>query len=179
MDKNSKIYTKTGDKLSTSLYDGSRISKSSDRIEVLGNYDELISFLSLGKIEASDIRLKEEIETIQLYIFKFQADIANPKDEKDFRINEEHIKYMEGLIDYYQANTPSHDGFIVPGTTKTASYLHVARTISRRSERSLVKLAGHSVVNKIHLEFANRLSDLLYMFAYSQEKKLEDPFKDK
>lgn len=170
------IYTKTGDKLHTDLYDGTRVSKSSDRIEVLGNYDELISSLSLAKNEIDDEYIKKDIEDLQKILFVFQADIAVNDNNKE-KLKSEDVKKIEDKIDNMQEKLGKKDSFILPGSNKKASYLHLSRAISRRAERSLVRLAGHSFVSEVHLQFANRISDFLFVYAYSQEDELIDPFK--
>lgn len=154
-----KIYTKTGDKGLTSLYDCSRVSKSSKLIDLLGDIDELNSFI--GIID-SQFFLKE----IQIWLFDLGTIIANPNKKFNFDINLEFTKILEKEIDMMTSNLPKLSNFILP-----SGNIHLSRAIARRCERKLVKLLDKyksTLGNHIDdncLIFMNRLSDYLFTLA--------------
>jgi len=154
-----KIYTKTGDKGETSLYDCSRVSKSSVLIDLLGEIDELNSFI--GIID-SQFLLKD----IQIWLFDLGTIIANPNKKFNFDINQEFTKILEKEIDMMTLVLPKLSNFILP-----SGNIHLARAIVRRCERSLVNLlSNHKLTIASHIDdncliFINRLSDYLFTLA--------------
>ena len=155
-----KIYTKTGDKGETSLYDCSRVSKSSSLINLLGDIDELNSFI--GIID-SEYLLKD----IQIWLFDLGTIIANPKKKYNFDVNQEITKILEKEIDNMTGELPKLSNFILP-----SGNIHLSRAIARRCERKLVKLNTMSHIDDNCLIFINRLSDYLFTLArYDDFKK--------
>jgi cob(I)alamin adenosyltransferase len=149
-----KIYTKKGDNGFTSLYDCSRISKSSDLIDLIGDLDELNSFIGL-------INSNEILPDIQIWIFDLSTIIANPKHKYLFDDDMAIITIIESEIDRLTALLPKLVNFILP-----SGNVHVARAVSRRCERKLVAIIEkYSHIPKNCLIFLNRLSDYLFTLA--------------
>lgn len=170
-----KIYTKTGDKGQTSLYDGIRIDKDDIRVESYGTIDELNSYIGLcinylqNKVEISELR------KIQHQLFDIGGELAT-KDSNKYKnkISQQDIEYLEKLIDFYIEKIENNGGFkfIVPGTSLAASNLHIARTICRRAERRIITLSREEDINNLLIKYINRLSDFLYVLARINEKEI-------
>jgi len=155
-----KIYTKTGDKGETSLYDCSRVSKSSLLINLLGDIDELNSFI--GIIDSEYL-----LTDIQIWLFDLGTIVANPKKKYNFDVNQEITKILEKEIDNMTGELPKLSNFILP-----SGNIHLSRAIARRCERKLVKLNDASHIDDNCLIFINRLSDYLFTLArYDDFKK--------
>lgn len=160
------IYTKTGDKGTTSLFDNVRVSKDDIRVESYGTVDELGSFLGLAKNYVEDEMMYNQIQDIQNKLFTVATNLATEDTNKvKYHILEEDISNLEKLIDLYMGKLNNPTGFIVPGTNKKSSYLHVARTVCRRAERRIISLSGVAYVDPLVLKYVNRLSDTLYAMA--------------
>ena len=165
-----KIYTKTGDKGTTSLVNGKRISKADIRVNCYGTVDELNSFIGLalsqislgaGEVE-KDIR--ETFHTVQTKLFYVGADLSTPAtDDVKWRLEESDIQFLEKKIDEWTTLVPELTSFILPGGVEAAASFHVARTICRRAERTIVSIID--VVNPLSLQYVNRLSDFLFVAA--------------
>ena len=159
-----KIYTKTGDKGKTSLFDGKRVLKSDKKVNAYGTIDELNS--SLG-VAASFIKIplvNKEIEEIQNDLLEIGSSLAVsgtlPADQLSHRPLE-----FEKLIDKLTSEMPPLKEFILPGGGKGASFLHLSRTIGRRAERLVVGLSKTESIDSTILIYLNRLSDLLFTMA--------------
>ncbi len=167
-----KIYTKTGDKGQTSLYDGARVDKDSIRVESYGTIDELNSYIgvALHYVNEED---KKILSAIQKKLFDVGGELATREDNK-FKNNttEEDVLHLENLIDNYREKTSDVNAFILPGTSKASSHLHVARTICRRAERRIISLSKVEKVSPILIKYVNRLSDLIYAIARYNESEL-------
>jgi cob(I)alamin adenosyltransferase len=151
-----KIYTKTGDKGTTSLYDCSRVSKSSILIDLLGDIDELNSFI--GIIDSSFL-----LKDIQTWLFDLGTIIANPNKKYSFDISQEFTKILEKEIDMMTQQLPKLTNFILP-----SGNIHLSRAIARRCERKLVDVITNGDYKHIDdncLVFINRLSDYLFTLA--------------
>lgn len=160
------IYTKTGDKGTTSLFDNVRVSKDNIRVESYGTVDELGSFLGLAKNYVEDVEMYNQIQEIQNKLFTVATNLATEDTNKvKYHILEEDISKLESLIDLYMGKLNNPTGFIVPGTNKKSSYLHVSRTICRRAERRMISLSGVAYVDPLVVKYVNRLSDTLYAMA--------------
>lgn len=160
------IYTKTGDKGTTSLFDNVRVSKDDIRVESYGTVDELGSFLGLAKNYVEDKVMYNQIQDIQNKLFTVATNLATQDPEKvKYHILDEDISVLEGLIDLYMGKLNNPTGFIVPGSNKKSSYLHVARTICRRAERRIITLSDIAFVDPLVIKYINRLSDTLYAMA--------------
>lgn len=162
-----KIYTKTGDKGNTSLYGGTRISKSHDRIASYGNTDELNSFLGLLM---SLIKHNDQYELLvavqnQLFVIGSHLAAGNDHDFKLPEIKNSFITDLEEAIDKMNEVLPKLKHFVLPGGSQAVSYAHVCRTITRRAERSVVALSIIEKTDEIILIYLNRLSDYFFVLA--------------
>ena len=167
-----KIYTKTGDKGQTSLFDGSRVDKDDLRVECYGTLDELNSYIGLCSVYTKDYD-KKILRDIQLKMFSVSAELATRKEGKYKNVVlEDDITNLESLIDEYINKIDKVDAFIVPGTSVVSANLHIARTICRRSERRIYSLSKIEKINPFLLKYINRLSDLLYAIARFNETEL-------
>ncbi len=174
------LYTGKGDKGTTKLFDcpqGTRLAKSAFVFEVLGSLDELNSCLGFAKalslkskialpLENSnkpEIPLDQIIETLQQNIFCIQAEIGG----SDIHVTQDHILYLNSIIDSVEKNIPPITSFIVPGGGQTSAYLDVVRTVTRRTEREVIKLrdGGERKVSDESIAYLNRLSSVLYALA--------------
>jgi cob(I)alamin adenosyltransferase len=167
-----RIYTKTGDAGTTALGDGSRVAKTDPRIAAYADTDECNAAigvaLALGGL-SNDVR--DVLTVIQNDLFDVGADLSTPivPDPKwpPLRITENYVSRVEGWCDTFNADLAKLNSFILPGGTAGASLLHVARTISRRAERSGWALysADPDRTNALALKYLNRLSDLLFILS--------------
>jgi cob(I)alamin adenosyltransferase len=161
------IYTKTGDRGTTSLVGGSRVLKCSDRVEAYGDLDELVSYLGLCREYLSQAESSDLLQ-IQNVLFNIDSIIACEKEEflsKLPEVKQDDVKFLESRIDAMNEVVPPLRQFIIPGGDLTSSHLNVARTICRRCERKVVKLSQDSQVQEIVLQYINRLSDYLFMLS--------------
>ncbi len=162
-----KIYTKTGDKGSTGLFGGKRISKDDIRIEAYGTLDEMNSFL--GYLNASfDIsEYNSLILKIQNRIFDIGSHLASDpeKDVLPSGIDEEDIYELEKFMDNMEVNLPELRNFILPGGHPVVAMAHICRTVCRRAERRVVSLNNIASVDENIIRFLNRLSDFLFVFS--------------
>lgn len=173
-----KIYTKTGDKGETGLFGAGRVSKDSLRIEAYGTVDELNSFLGNAITEINNAELKKILFKIQNQLFIVGSDLAAPNEDKQGiipRVEEEYIKEVENHIDYFSEKLDELKNFILPGGTKGASILHIARSVCRRAERKVVKLNKTEKVNPFIIIFLNRISDFLFVLARYENKINNQP----
>lgn len=164
-----KIYTKTGDRGETSLFGGERVPKYHDRIEAYGTIDELNSVIGLAITEITDSSISELLKEIQQNLFTLGADLATPSDKRDRvqvpSIERNHHLNLEREIDGYNEQLPELKHFILPGGTKGACLLNVARTVCRRAERIVVAASEEFDIGSDIVIYLNRLSDLLFVLA--------------
>lgn len=163
-----KIYTKTGDKGMTKLVGSSTVAKDSDRVESYGTIDELNSWVGyiISQLPQENQEIKEELEALQHLLFDAGTDLSTPIEaQRPFKLQKESVHWLEKRIDFYTAQSPDIDRFILPGGTPAASMVHVARTIARRAERIIVRLNWTAKINEEVLIFTNRLSDYFYALA--------------
>ncbi len=165
-----KIYTRTGDAGETSLFDGSRVLKSDERVDAYGEVDELNAWLGLVRAASVPAQLDDELVHIQRDLFALGAQLADPADKIAARvskaiISDDDVSRLERLIDALEADLPPLRRFILAGGTAAGAALHVARTVCRRAERRMVALAPP--VDAVLLRYVNRLSDLLFVLARS------------
>ncbi|KAB3533213.1 cob(I)yrinic acid a,c-diamide adenosyltransferase [Alkaliphilus serpentinus] len=168
-----KIYTKTGDKGDTSLYDGTRVSKDDIRVESYGTIDELDSALGFSRNFIQDKKIIEIVYKIQRDLFKVAAELATEDNSKIVaKVQEEDIIYLESIINEYMEKIPKVDKFIIPGTSVESASLHMARTICRRAERRIITLRRSAEIRDDLVKYVNRLSDAIYTIARYLEKEL-------
>jgi len=156
----SKIATRTGDKGETGLGDGSRIAKDSARIQALGDIDELNSCLGMLLAEKLPAAPRKALLRIQHDLFDLGGEVCIPGHSM---ITEAHVLQLDALLAAYNGKLPALKEFILPGGTRAAALAHLARTICRRAERSLVALGGAETVGERARQYLNRLSDLLFV----------------
>ena len=166
-----RVYTKSGDAGETSLVDGSRVSKADLRVAAYGDVDELNSWLGLARVDLADRQLDEALEQIQNELFTVGADLASPLAVEVPRIQDEQIAEVEKLIDQLLEELEPLREFILPGGAKSGATLHLARTVARRAERSVVALAASAEINEGVIRYLNRLSDLLFVMARVANKR--------
>lgn len=164
-----KIYTKTGDNGETGLYGGERVLKYSPRVEAYGTVDECNSSIGMARAALADPELDAVLAEIQNALFDVGADLATPigsKYEKNLvRMDAQDVTRLENLIDHYQLECPEFTNFIHPGGTPAAAALHLARTITRRAEREVLRLESLEASNHDVVLYLNRLSDFLFILA--------------
>lgn len=172
-----KIYTKQGDKGETSIIGGKRVAKDDARIEATGQVDELNSVIGIVIGFSDDAEMNEELSKIQRTLFVIGSDLATPAGEKIAipRLSPSKVNEIEALIDKADAELPKIQSFVLPGGSKTASLVHLARTICRKAERRVVALNRHEKVNEAIPIYLNRLSDLLFVLARKINYKKKVP----
>ncbi|MEN1759538.1 cob(I)yrinic acid a,c-diamide adenosyltransferase [Anoxynatronum sibiricum] len=168
-----KIYTKTGDKGETSLYDGKRVKKDEIRVESYGTVDELNSCIGFARNFIEDAEVVRILFRIQRELFDVAGELATT-DRNLFpeKIDEIHVQFLEATIDQYLEKIDKMDAFIIPGSNTAAASLHVARTVCRRAERRILKLSREEDVSEWLIKYVNRLSDTLYAMARYLETEL-------
>ena len=164
MVKLDKIYTRGGDKGYTSLGDGKRIKKSSIRIKAYGEVDEINSIIGIAICFCSQ-SLKKSLIKIQNDLFDLGADLCIPGGEKKIVIDSDQTKFLEQELDKINNKLSTLKSFVLPGGTKSSAYLHHARTVTRRCERSVVELRNKEKINNEVIKYINRLSDFLFVAA--------------
>jgi cob(I)alamin adenosyltransferase len=163
-----KIYTKTGDAGETSLFAGGRVRKDNPLVEAYGTVDELNSFIGLTRAEGLPPEADAWLERIQNELFTVGADLATPIDAKPawlVRLDAAPTEHLETLIDQMDTDLPALKNFILPGGTRAAATLHVARTVCRRAERLCVESLADDLINPLVVKYLNRLSDFLFTLA--------------
>ncbi len=172
-----KIYTKTGDKGTTSLIGGTKVSKSHLRIEAYGTVDELNSYTGLCRDIFDDSKSQQTLKEIQDRLFTIGSSLAcDPEKESKMQIpdlKEQDVQLLEKEIDSMNEVLPEMRNFILPGGHPTVSHLHIARCVCRRAERSTVRLKEvGSPVETIVIQYLNRLSDYLFVLSRYAAYKL-------
>lgn len=175
-----KIYTKTGDRGTTSLIGGTKVAKSHLRIESYGTVDELNSYIGLCRDLLAGEKGKQVLQEIQDRLFTIGAALAcDPEKERKMLIpdlHEEDIVYLEKEIDRMNEALPEMKSFVLPGGHPTVSHLHIARCVCRRAERGIVRLEQESMeVEATILKYLNRLSDYLFVLARYEGMELNAP----
>ena len=166
-----KIYTRTGDNGTTGLFGGARVDKHHPRIEAYGTVDETNAYLGLVRTLMQDqpgaARLEPLLARLQEELFVLGADLATPHTSKAVvpRIDMPHVTRLENAIDAFEADLPPLQHFILPGGTRAAGTLHVARTVCRRAERLTVSASEQETLSPHTTIYLNRLSDLLFVLA--------------
>jgi cob(I)alamin adenosyltransferase len=170
-----KIYTRTGDTGETGLYGGARRPKDSLRIDAVGAIDELNACLGTARSHIQDAEIDNLLHRVQNQLFNVGADLAtldtHSKSNK-LRIPLDFVKALEKDIDRLENQLAPLTNFILPGGSVVGSTLHLARTVCRRSERSVVSLANSESINPMILPYLNRLSDFLFVLARLANQRL-------
>jgi cob(I)alamin adenosyltransferase len=155
-----KIYTRTGDAGTTGLGDGSRIGKASLRIAALGEVDDVNSLLGVVLCEVLPNDVREMLSGIQHDLFDLGGELSVPGASF---LGHGQPARLEAAIDRYNGELAPLKEFILPGGTRAAALIHLARTSCRRAERSVVALAQQEAVSETGRQYLNRLSDLLFV----------------
>jgi len=162
-----KIYTKTGDKGTTSLV-GKRVDKDHLRVEAYGTIDELNSIIgyAMTYLDSKETKnLYVELQRIQHELFDCGGDLAIVKEGIPFKTTNKMIEDLELKIDEFMEATPTLKRFILPGGSKAAAVIHQARAVARRAERCVVSLMKEETIHEPALMYLNRLSDYLFALA--------------
>ena len=163
-----KIYTRTGDDGTTSLFSGGRVPKDHLRVEAYGTIDELNSTLGVARALKPRAQIEDWLVRVQNHLFYLGSDLATPIDAKSkhvARADSEHVAWLEATIDTMTADLPPLRNFILPGGSPVGAQVHVARTVCRRAERLIVRLTESEPVSPQVLPYINRLSDFLFTLA--------------
>lgn len=168
------IYTRTGDKGKTSLFDGKRVFKSDKKVETYGTIDELNSAIGVASSFIKIKLINNELEEIQNDLLEIGSSLAVSQTLPVDQLKDRPLEF-EKLIDKLTKQLPLLNQFILPSGGKGGVLLHVARTIARRAERGVVGLSKSEEIDNIILIYLNRLSDLLFTMArfvnYKEKKK--------
>lgn len=178
-----KIYTKTGDKGTTSLIGGTRVPKHHVRIETYGSTDELNAYIGLIRSQAIDEISKKNLKKIQTNLFTVGSELATDPKKAKFKsgkdrlniviINDEAIEFLEQEIDRMNEKLAPITHFVLPGGHPTVSYCHIARCVCRRAERQATALYELMPFDEHILQYLNRLSDYLFVLARNLTKQLQ------
>lgn len=161
-----RIYTRGGDKGKTSLGNGRRVDKHELRVDAYGTVEEANAVVGLARLHtAKDPDADAMLMRIQNDLFDLGADLCQPDGQEALRVTQDQIDRLEQEIDRMNAGLAPLDSFILPGGLPAAAYLHLARTVIRRAERQICRLAGVETVNPLAVAYANRVSDHLFVLA--------------
>jgi cob(I)alamin adenosyltransferase len=165
------IYTRTGDSGDTGLFGGGRVPKDHARVSAYGDVDELNSAIGVARATAPVDFVDPVLEAIQRDLFSLGGHLATPDPEKVAKtlekaeLGEGRVREFERMIDEADRELPPLRAFVLPAGTGKAAALHLARTVCRRAERSVVRLSRESQVPDLFIVYLNRLSDLLFTLA--------------
>lgn len=166
-----RIYTRTGDAGLTGLFAGGRVPKDHPRVAAYGEVDELNAALGMAMTLDPVAADRELLESIQRDLFTIGSELATPDPAKlaqalsGPRVGDAHVAALERAIDAHEAALEPLRNFILPGGTPKAAAFHLARTVCRRAERAVVRLAHETTISTDILTYLNRLSDLLFVLA--------------
>jgi cob(I)alamin adenosyltransferase len=163
-----KIYTKKGDKGTTSLIGGTKVPKHHIRIEAYGTVDELNSWIGLVRDQQIENHYKEILAEIQDRLFTMGSSLASDPEKSKMKIpdlKEEDVQMLELEMDTMDEKLPEMKSFVLPGGHTTVSYCHIARCVCRRAERLVTHLAENDFVDPLVIKYLNRLSDFLFVLS--------------
>jgi cob(I)alamin adenosyltransferase len=163
-----KIYTKTGDKGTTSLVGGTRVSKGDLKIESYGTVDELNSWIGVLRDLPENESRKDLLKEIQDRLFTIGADLASEPEQTKKKIPdlfETDVELLEKQMDEMNEVIPPLRAFVLPGGHQAVSFAHVARTVCRRAERLVIRLSDLEETNELIIKYLNRLSDFLFVLS--------------
>jgi len=171
-----KIYTKTGDKGTTSLVGGTRINKGALKIESYGTVDELNAWIGLLRDQEVNQNRRELLKEIQDRLFTIGSDLASePEQVRKKKIPdllEEDILLLEKEMDAMDTEIPPLRAFVLPGGHQSVSFTHLARTVCRRAERLVIRLSAEEEINTLIIKYLNRLSDYLFVLSRKMTQEL-------
>lgn len=166
--KKSNVYTRTGDDGTTGLVGGQRISKSHTRLEAYGTMDELNSFVGLLLADVTNEEDREELIRIQNDLFSVGCELATIDRPARHAVRPEDVLRLENSIDKMDSLCGGWKGFILPGGSRPAALAHVCRTVCRRLERRIYSIDDGVPTDPVLLQYINRLSDYMFLFAKKQ-----------
>ncbi len=158
----SKIATRTGDKGTTGLGDGSRIAKDALRVHAMGDVDELNSQIGVLLCEDMPEQMKHELFSIQHDLFDMGGELCIPGYTM---ITDAQVERLDALLEKYNADLPPLKDFILPRGSRAAAIANVCRTVCRRAERAIVSVGNAETINDAPRQYMNRLSDLLFVLS--------------
>ena len=170
-----KIYTKTGDKGFTSLIGGTRVPKSSLRIECYGTVDELNSHIGLVRDQDINATRRPLLKEIQDRLFTIGSSLAADPEKSKMKVPDLHaadVTLLEDEMDRLNVDLPELRAFILPGGHPAVSHAHVARCVCRRAERLAIHLGEESFVAELVVVYLNRLSDFLFVLSRTMAHEL-------
>ena len=180
--KKSLVYTRTGDKGTTSLVGGTRVPKTHARLEAYGTVDELNSYIGLLITYLNDEEERAFLQGVQDTLFVIGSNLATDQSITQLRaasvITEEMVQAIEHQIDKVDASVPPLTAFVLPGGSRGAAVCHICRTVCRRAERRILALSEQAEVSAELLAYVNRLSDYLFVLSrkINQLEKKEEIF---
>ena len=166
-----KIYTRTGDEGETGLFGGGRVPKDHPRVAAYGDVDELNSVIGVVRATPPEDFFDPLLESVQRDLFALGGHLATPDPERVAKalakaeLSAERVSAFERIIDEAGGELPVLRAFVLPAGTPKAAVLHLARTVCRRAERSVVHLSSESPLPPLFVVYLNRLSDLLFTLA--------------
>lgn len=174
--KKSLVYTKTGDKGTTSLIGGTRVAKNDDKLEAYGTVDELNTHLGMIRSFEIDDRCNKFLISIQNHLFTIGAYLATDAEKSDLRnrldTSEQTIEALELEMDILESTLPPLTQFLLPGGDPTVSACHIARTVCRRAERCAITVSQDDEKDNYVVRYLNRLSDYLFVLSrYQADRK--------
>lgn len=178
-----KIYTKTGDKGTTALFGGKRVSKADLRIETYGTVDELNAYIGLVRDQEINAGRKNILIEIQDRLFTIGSILATEPGNTKVKVPalaEQDVAFLEKEIDAMEAGLPPMKSFVLPGGHSSVSFCHVARTVCRRAERLVIALNAQEKTDGLIIQYLNRLSDYLFVLSRKMTAELgaeESPWK--
>lgn len=178
-----KIYTKTGDKGTTALFGGKRVSKADLRIETYGTVDELNAYLGLVRDQKVNTGRKNTLVEIQDRLFTIGSILATEPGNTKVKVpalSESDVLFLENEIDAMEEKLPPMKSFVLPGGHPSVSVCHVARTVCRRAERLVIALNAQEKTDELITKYLNRLSDYLFVLSRKMTAELraeETPWK--
>ncbi|MFO1038232.1 MAG: cob(I)yrinic acid a,c-diamide adenosyltransferase [Geminicoccaceae bacterium] len=163
-----RIYTRGGDEGRTSLGDGTRVAKHTSRVSAYGTVDEANAAVGIARLETTG-EADAMLARIQNDLFDLGADLCRPGTDFDsptaLRIHDRQVERLEREIDAMNVELQPLNSFVLPGGSRAAAHLHVARTVARRAERLVTELAEAEAVNPAAIRYLNRLSDHLFVLS--------------
>ena len=171
-----KIYTKTGDQGTTSLFGGKRVSKADLRIDTYGTVDELNSYIGLLRDQEVNRKRKDFLVEVQDRLFTIGSILATEPGNTKVKIPHllpADIEVLEKEIDAMDAALPPMRFFVLPGGHSSVSFCHIARTVCRRTERLVIALNASEEIDALVIQYLNRLSDYLFMLSRMMTQELQ------
>jgi cob(I)alamin adenosyltransferase len=170
-----KVYTKTGDKGTTALFGGQRVSKANERIEAYGTVDELNSYIGLLRDQEVNKARKDELVEVQDRLFTLGSILATEPGNTKVKVPElleEDIAFLELKMDDMSSELPEMKFFVLPGGHQSVSFCHIARCVCRRAERLTISLTNEAEVPELVIKYLNRLSDYLFVLSRMMTQEL-------